>query len=88
MVGIEAMARGRPVVGFAVGGIPDWLEDGVNGLLVPEADTRAMARAIDRLLGDRPLRVSLGEGALACVRKRYRHQAYLEQLMRILESAS
>lgn len=88
MVGIEAMARGRPVVGFAVGGIPDWLEDGVNGLLVPEADTRAMAGAIDRLLGDRPLRVSLGEGALACVRKRYRHQAYLEQLMRILESAS
>jgi len=88
MVGIEAMARGRPVIGFAVGGIPDWLTDGVNGLLVPEADTGAMAAAIDRLLADRSLRARLGEGALASVRERYRPRDYLEQMMRILESVA
>ena len=88
MVGIEAMARGRPVVGFAVGGIPDWLADGVNGLLVPEANTGAMAAAIDRLLADSALRTRLGEGALAWVRERYRPQNYLEQLKKILESVA
>jgi glycosyltransferase involved in cell wall biosynthesis len=85
MVGIEAMARGRPVVGFAVGGIPDWLEDEVTGLLVPEADTGAMAAAIDRLLGDQALRTRLGQAAAQRVRTHYQPSAYLERLMQILE---
>jgi glycosyltransferase involved in cell wall biosynthesis len=88
MVGIEAMARGRPVVGFAVGGIPDWLEDEVTGLLVPEANAGAMAGAIGRLLGDRPLRLRLGEAAVQRVRERYRPSAYLKRLMQILETAA
>jgi len=88
MVGIEAMARGRPVVGFAVGGIPDWLEDGVTGLLVPEADTGAMANAINRLLRDNELRVELGEAAVRRVRERYQPQVYLQRLVQILERAS
>jgi glycosyltransferase involved in cell wall biosynthesis len=88
MVGIEAMARGRPVVGFAVGGIPDWLEDEVTGLLVPEADTAAMAAAIGRLLGDRSLRLRLGEAAVQRVRERYQPSAYLKRLMQILESTA
>jgi glycosyltransferase involved in cell wall biosynthesis len=85
MVGIEAMARGRPVVGFAVGGIPDWLEDGVTGFLVPEADTGAMARAIERLLRNSELRTEFGEAAMQLVRKKYQPQSYLQQLMQILE---
>jgi glycosyltransferase involved in cell wall biosynthesis len=86
MVGIEAMARGRPVVGFAVGGIPDWLEDEVTGLLVPEADTGALATAIGRLLGDRSLRLRLGETAAQRVRQRFQPSAYLARLMQILET--
>jgi glycosyltransferase involved in cell wall biosynthesis len=88
MVGIEAMARGRPVVGFAVGGIPDWLEDEVTGLLVPEADTGAMAAAIGRLLQDRSLRERLGEAAKERVRERYQPSAYLERLTQILETTA
>jgi glycosyltransferase involved in cell wall biosynthesis len=88
MVGIEAMARGRPVVGFAVGGIPDWLEDGETGFLVPEADTGAMAAAIDRLLRNRELRAKLGDGAVRRVRERYQPQAYLQRLMQILETVA
>jgi glycosyltransferase involved in cell wall biosynthesis len=88
MVGIEAMARGRPVVGFAVGGIPDWLEDEVTGLLVPEADTDAMAIAIGRLLGDAALRRRLGEAGVRRVRERYQPSAYLKRLMQILETAA
>ena len=85
MVGIEAMARGRPVVGFAVGGIPDWLEHEKTGLLIAEADTAAMAMAIDRLLKNTDLRNKLGEAAARRVQQRYQPQLYLQQLMHILE---
>jgi glycosyltransferase involved in cell wall biosynthesis len=84
MVGVEAMARGRPVVGFAVGGIPDWLEHEVTGLLAPEADTTALADAIHRLLRDEPLRRRLGTAAVERVRRDYRPGAYLRRVMDIL----
>ena len=58
---LEAMACGTPVVATDVGGIPEAIEDGESGLLVPAADPEAMAVAISRLLGDEPLRRALGE---------------------------
>jgi glycosyltransferase involved in cell wall biosynthesis len=59
---IEAFLRGRPVVGAAVGGIRDLVDDGVNGLLVaPEPD--ALASALVRVLGDRAVLESLATGA-------------------------
>jgi glycosyltransferase involved in cell wall biosynthesis len=52
---IEALCRARPVVGSRVGGIPDLIEDGRNGLLVEPGDTAALADALERVLGDRGL---------------------------------
>lgn len=63
MVAREAMAHGRPVVASAVGGLPDAVEDGVTGLLVPPGDPTALRAALDRLLGDVPLRARLGSAA-------------------------
>ena len=51
MIGIEAFARGRPVVAYDVGGISWWLRDGRNGLLVPAGDERALADALLRVAG-------------------------------------
>lgn len=49
---VEACAMGLPVVATAVGGVPDLLEDGRTGLLVPDGDVEAMAQAVIRLLRD------------------------------------
>ena len=62
---MEAFARGRGVVGSRAGGIPDIVEDGVSGLLVPPGDTAALADALVRALSEPGLARQLGAGALA-----------------------
>jgi glycosyltransferase involved in cell wall biosynthesis len=56
----EAMACGAPIVATTAGAFPEVVEDSVSGLLVPPGDARALADAIERLLGDRALQQRLG----------------------------
>ena len=60
---LEAMWVGVPIVASRTGGIPDTIDDGVNGLLVAPGDPEVLARAIDRLLADSDLARRLGEAA-------------------------
>jgi glycosyltransferase involved in cell wall biosynthesis len=60
---LEAHACGLPVVATNVGGTPELLEDGVNGLLVPVGDSDALAGALRRLATDHDLRLRLGVAA-------------------------
>jgi glycosyltransferase involved in cell wall biosynthesis len=62
---MDAQAMGVPVVATKTGGVPDIIEDDVTGLLVPVRDPDALARSIQRLLGDEGLRQRLAEKALA-----------------------
>lgn len=62
---IEAFCRGRPVIGARAGGIPDIVEDGVNGVLVPPEDPAALADALVEVLSDRKLQSRLADGARA-----------------------
>jgi glycosyltransferase involved in cell wall biosynthesis len=64
-VAMEAFARGRGVVGARAGGIPDIVEDGHSGLLVPPGDSAALADAIVRVLSDPQLARSFAEAAHA-----------------------
>jgi glycosyltransferase involved in cell wall biosynthesis len=63
----EPMTRGKPVIGSAVGGIPDMISHDSNGLLVPAGDPAALASAMDRLASDAALRVRLGEAGRTSV---------------------
>ena len=65
MVVVEALACGRPVVASAVGGIPEILEDGRSGLLVPPDDPDALARAVSSLLDDEAMRAALAAAGRA-----------------------
>jgi glycosyltransferase involved in cell wall biosynthesis len=60
---VEAFACGRPCVGFAVGGLPDIVEDGANGRLAPPFDTGELAAAIAWVLQDQERRRALGQAA-------------------------
>src|SRR5215217_2220789 len=57
---VEAMAAGRPVVASAVGGIPELVRDGVDGLLIPPGQPAALATAVRAVLADPQLAARLG----------------------------
>jgi glycosyltransferase involved in cell wall biosynthesis len=61
---MEAMSVGAPIVATAVGGVPEVITDGVNGLVVPPNDPAALADALERLSSDPDLRSRLGARAL------------------------
>jgi len=65
------MACSRPIVATTAGGIPEVVADGETGLLVPPRDHRAMADAIQLLLGDPARRRAMGAAGLARVRARF-----------------
>ena len=68
---LEAMALSRPVVASDVGGIPEMIEDGKTGLLVPPHDAEALADAIIRLLKNHPLADTLGRAGHDMVHDRF-----------------
>jgi glycosyltransferase involved in cell wall biosynthesis len=81
---MEAMAAGRPVVAFAVGGLPEVIGDGENGLLVPPGDEPALASAIVRVLRSRLLAEALVAGGRARVRH-FTVDSHVKKLVEIYE---
>lgn len=84
LVLIEAMASGVPVVATNVPGIRDVVRHGETGLLVPAAAPAELARAIDRVLSDAPLRQTLVTAAQADVARRFTWDVVLPQYRKLL----
>ncbi len=68
---LEAMACAVPVIGSEAGGIPEAVEHGRTGFLVPQADPRAIADAVGRLLADPALRRRMGDAARSAASSRF-----------------
>lgn len=71
IVTIEAMACGVPVIGTEVDGIPDVIEDGKNGILVPPGDDEQLAEAIMKLLRDEDTRNRFAQEGLETVKQKF-----------------
>src|SRR6476619_1051009 len=82
---LDAMACAKPVVATAAGGIPEVVEDGLTGLLVPTRDPEAMAAAIVRLLNDAGLRRQMGEAALLSARERFSVERMVLDTLRVYQ---
>jgi glycosyltransferase involved in cell wall biosynthesis len=80
---LEALALARPVVASNVGGIPEMIDDGVTGLLVPPRDADALARAITQLLIDHPYADTLARQGHDMVHDRFCIELMVESVARI-----
>ena len=71
LVLLEAMSRGIPVIASRVGGVPEVIEDGVNGFLVPPGDADSLKTALDRFLDEPRLVKKMGEAARTSIDDRF-----------------
>jgi glycosyltransferase involved in cell wall biosynthesis len=82
---VEAMAMGKPVVGTAIGGTPEQIEDGVTGLLVPPGDPEALAHALDRLLSDPELRLQMGQAGRRRFLEHFEFEPFYRRMLALYE---
>lgn len=72
---MEALACGIPVVSTSCGGPETFMEDGINGYLVPKNDASRFAARIDQLLTDEPLKLRMGNSARKIMEARFSNEA-------------
>ena len=78
---MEAGACGVPAVATAVGGVPELVEDGVTGLLAAPGDSRSVAAALERVIGDRALAMRLGAAARERVARQFSLAGQMDRLL-------
>jgi GT2 family glycosyltransferase len=84
---LEALSQGHAVVTTPVSGIPELIQDGVNGLMVPERDVEALADAIERLVKDPALRAELARAGGERVRRHFNVEDKAATLLSLIQPA-
>jgi glycosyltransferase involved in cell wall biosynthesis len=87
MVALEAIERGRPVIASDVGGLPEIVDDGRTGLLVPPGDVEALARAIAELAADPARAAEMGAAGRARALAEFSQERCTERIAALYEAA-
>lgn len=85
LVGIEAMAFGKPVVAFDAGGVREWLRDGRTGYLVEQGNCRGLAERIRALIENPSRAKMMGEEGKQVVEECFRIDSHLERVTQVYE---
>lgn len=88
IVGLEAMARGVPVVASDIGGVNEWLIDGVNGFSVPPKSASAIAEGVKRILDSHSLMESFGLEGIRLINSKFSPAKHVKELSEVYERAS
>ena len=83
---LEAMTFGKAIIATKVGGIPEFVQDGFNGLLVPSEDSKALATKIDLCIEDHDLRERIGKNGLSVVENQYDYGRLILRYERLYET--
>lgn len=83
---IEAMSNMLPIIATSVGGIPEIIENGKDGILIPPENPKALTRAIDSLLENGKLREKLSQAAYKKVREKYSIDTYSVRMLDFYKS--
>jgi len=81
----QSFAAGKPVIGSRVGGIPDLIDDGKNGLLFEPQDVRGLADKIEFLASQPDLAAEMGRGAREKAEREYDPQVHYERMTTVYE---
>lgn len=87
LVAVEAMEYGIPVIASNEGGIPDIIEDGINGLLVEKNNPADLASAIKKLIVDSSLRAQMGQAGHRKYEERFTEEQFEKTMVKCLETA-
>ena len=85
---LEAMSHGKPVVGTDVAGIPEMIDDGVTGAVVPPGDAEALAGALSRLAGDPETRAKQGAAGRARIEREFTIGAMASNMEKLWREAA
>ncbi len=80
---LESMAMGKPVVASRVGGIPDLVEHGINGLLVTPGDTQELTDALQKILNDKKLAQRLGKEGQKRVKEQFSADVMVQSIEKV-----
>lgn len=87
LVCVECLCSGTPIVGFATGGVPEVVRDGLDGLLVPTREGTALIKAATTLLQDAGLRKKIGKEAAASAAQRFNLALFAQRYEKAYEEA-
>ncbi len=87
LTAVEAMALGRPVVAYDSGGLPEIVEDGVTGFVVPKGRVGELRRAVERLLDDEPQARRMGAAGRLRVEKMFSASSMVDGYLDVLQAA-